>query len=174
MLLSNRTSESLDVIVGEFFNLNRSFDRAVSWMQNVWSMPQAASIIHHNLAHLFPLMADIVSGFKDEYNVTTVYPETHRDDREYINLLELTETLLKEVQATYDVIKLTYAVAEEDKDFNAMAMLVHLMNIFTIVIGQVITLRDKAEQIPTDYMKYDRYINTWGIDGVDLKNYVDA
>ena len=78
MNFSQKTSEALDLLVGKAFDLNRSFDRAVSIMQNKWCMPHASDIIHHNLAHLFPLLADIISGFKDSWNVPTVYPETHK------------------------------------------------------------------------------------------------
>ena len=51
MSISIKTSEALDLLVGKAFDLNRSFDRAVSIMQNKWCMPNAANIIHHNLAH---------------------------------------------------------------------------------------------------------------------------
>ena len=89
MSISFKTSEALDLLVGKSFDLNRTFDRAVSIMQNKWCMPNAANIIHHNLAHLFPLLADVISGFKDNWSLTTVYPETHMDDRDYDNLLSM-------------------------------------------------------------------------------------
>ena len=86
MMLSERTSEALDILVGQYFQLNRTFDRCVSWMEVKFAMPNAANIIHHKLAHLWPLMADSVSDFKHQWNITTYYPETHGDKREYDNL----------------------------------------------------------------------------------------
>lgn len=169
MYLSDKTSEALDVLVGKFFDLNRSYDRAVSVMMNKWSMPQAADIIHHNLAHLWPLMADVVSGFKDEYNVLTYYPETHGDGRDYSNLFDMWETMLKETGDTYEMIKMTYDIAKENGDLNANAMLQRLTRLMTVVIGQVITLRDKAEQMPTGFDCYDRHISSWKIDGVNVE-----
>lgn len=170
MFLSDKTSEALDILVGQCFSLNRSFDRSVSVMQNVFSMPQAADIIHHNLAHLWPLIADEVSGFKDQYNVLTYYPETHGDGRTYDNLLSMWETMLGEVSDFYEMIKMAYKVAKENDDFNACAFLMRLMRIVTIVVGQVITLRDKSKELPTDYDTFDAHIDEWGIDGVDLTN----
>lgn len=164
--LSNKTSEALDIVVGVMFDLNRTFDRAVSIMQNKWSMPQAADIVHHNLAHTFPLLADDISGFKDAYNLTTVYPETHRDARDYNDLLDMMNTLLDEVGSAYEVIKQTYYIAKEEQDFNANSMLQEFMRKFTIIISQIIQLRDKAEQMPTDYDAYDFHISAWGIDGL--------
>ena len=170
MFLSDKTSEAFDILVGKSFDLNRSFDRAVSVMQNVFSMPQASDIIHHNLAHLWPLIADEISGFKDQYNVLTYYPETHGDGRTYDNLLSMWETMLGEIEDFYEMIRMTYKVAKENDDFNACAFLMRLMRILSIVISQVITLRDKAKEMPTDYDSYDRHISSWGIDGVDLTN----
>lgn len=168
MFLSEKTSEALDEIVGGFFSLNRSFDRAVSIMQNKWCMPQASAIIHQKLAHLFPLLADVVSEFKDEWNMATVYPETHRDDRDYTDLQDMMETLLRECGEIYEMTKLVYKIAKEEGDLNACAMLIHLTEMITKVISQIITLRDKAEQMPTDYNTYDHDIEKWDINGLEI------
>lgn len=168
MSISLKTSESLDLLVGKAFDLNRSFDRAVSIMQNKWCMPNAANIIHHNLAHLFPLLADVISGFKDSWNLTTVYPETHKDDRDYANLLDMMTILRNEVLDFYEMIKMVYKIAEEENDFNTMAMLIDFMNKLTIVVSQMYTLKDKAEQMPTDWDTFDNHISQWGIDGLNI------
>lgn len=168
MLISNETSEALDVLVGKMFDLNRSFDRAVSWMQNVFSMPQAADIIHHKLAHLFPLLADELTEIKDRYNITSVYPETHRDAREYSDLRVMFETLLKECSDGYEMIVKVEDIAVSNKDRNVMADLIDFMEDYNELMGQVITLRDKAVQMPTSYDTFDKHITAWGIEGVDL------
>lgn len=168
MKISEKTSESLDLLVGKAFDLNRSFDRAVSIMQNKWCMPNASDIIHHNLAHLFPLLADIISGFKDSWNLSTVYPETHEDKRDYQNLSDMMTSLYGEVMDFYIMIKMVYKLAENEGDFNVIAMLVDFMNKLTIVISQVTTLKDKSEQMPTDFDRFDAHISEWGIDGLKL------
>lgn len=168
MSISLKTSESLDLLVGKAFDLNRSFDRAVSIMQNKWCMPNAANIIHHNLAHLFPLLADVISGFKDNWNLITVYPETHKDDRDYSNLLAMMTILRDEVLDFYEMIKMVYKIAEEENDFSVMAMLIDFMNKLTIVVSQMYTLKDKAEQMPTDWDTFDNHISQWGINGLNI------
>lgn len=169
-MLSDKTSEALDILLGACFSLNRSVDRMVSILQNVFSMPQAAEIIHQNHAHLWPLVADLISNFKDQYNVPTYYPETHADGRTYQNLSDMMETYLKEVLEVYEMIKMSYRVAQENGDLNACAFLMKFTRIVSIVVGQVYTLRDKAIQMPTDFDSYDAHIDDWGIDGVDLTN----
>lgn len=168
MLISKETSDALDILVGAFFDLNRTFDRCVSWMQNVWSMPQAADIIHHKLAHLFPLFADKVTEIKDQYNMTSVYPETHRDNREYQNLNDMFTTVFEECAEVYTMMKMVKKTTKEHDDFNVLVGLHEIMRQYNIVMGQVYTLKDKAEQLSNDYDEYDRHIKSWGIDGVDL------
>lgn len=168
--LSDKTSEALDILLGKCFDMNRSVDRMVSVMQNVFSMPQAADIIHHKHAHLWPLIADLISDFKDQYNVLTYYPETHGDGRTYQNLSDMMETYLKEVSDLYEMSKMTYGVAKDNMDLNSCAFLIKFIRIISIVIGQVYTLRDKAVQMPTDFDSYDAHIEDWGIEGVDLTN----
>ena len=82
----------------------------------------------------------------------------------------LMETYLKEVSELYEMTKMAYNVAKENGDLNACAFLMKFTRIISIIIGQVYTLRDKAEQMPTDYDSYDAHIDDWGIDGVDLTN----
>lgn len=168
MYLSDKTSEAIDVLVGMAFDLNRTFDRAVSYMNNTWCMPQASEIIHIRLAHLFPLLADQLTEFKDKCNLASTYPATHGDSRTYDNLLTMMETLLEEVGNFYEATKMTYGIAQDEGDLNACAMLYEFVNKIMVVVAQVITLRDKAEQMPTDYVTYDQYISSWGISGVEL------
>jgi hypothetical protein len=166
MLISEQTSKAIDEAVGMYFDLNRSFDRAVSYMTNVYAMPNAANIIHHKLAHLFPLLADKFTEIKDRYNLPSVYPQTHEDGRIYMNLKDMMDELLKECADGYQVIKMVNQVAEENGDFMVHADLIPLMEYHSVVMGQVITLDDKANQMPTEYDEYDRHIDSWGIDGI--------
>lgn len=168
MLISEETSRALDVLTGAFFDLNRTLDRCVTWMQNEWSMPNAADIVHHNLAHLMPLVADEITAIKDNYNMTSVYPATHEDSRTYQDLADMMETVLDEFTETYTMLKLTKDIIKKNDDFNVLSDLYRIMRQFNIIMGQIYTLRDKAVQMPVAYDTYDRHISSWGIDGVDL------
>lgn len=166
MLISKQTSDALDVLLGAFFDLNRTTDRMVSVMQNKFSMPKASSVIHHHIAHLYPLLADKCSEIKDRYNMTSVYPETHRDARDYENMKDMFETLLKENVNVYELIKLTYKVAEENGDFNVGADLIDIMRLFSEVVGQIYTLRDKGVELVDKFDQFDDHVTVYGIVGI--------
>lgn len=167
MFLSEKTSEALDQVYGAFFDLNATLDRVASLMLNVWTMPQASDIVHHKISHLMPLLADDISAIKDNYNMTSGRPEVHRDYRTYTDLSDMFETVLKEFGEVYEMIKMVDGIAHETGDFNVHGDLVKFIQKFNIVIGQVITLRDKAMQMPTGYDQFDRHITSWGIVGLD-------
>lgn len=167
MLINKETTEALTTLYGAFFDMNASLDVCSSIMINKWSMPQAGDIVHHKLSHLMPLLADDISKIQDNYNVVTYRPEVHRDFRDYNNLSDMFETMLKEFSEIYEMIKLTIDVALTHKDYNVHSDLIEFIRKFNIVMAQMITLRDKSIQMPTSYDTFDRHISSWGIVGLD-------
>ena len=129
-------------------------------------MVQASDIIHHKLAHLFPLMADMVSEIKDNYDESSVRPELQAHTETYDNLAEMFDRLLDECVATYDMIRLVNKCALEHNDFNVHVELTALMRSFNKIIGQMLTLNNKAHQIE-DFDTFDFRIKDWGIVGLE-------
>jgi hypothetical protein len=166
MLINQRTSDSLDILYGEFFNINSLFDNAVSFMLNEWAMVQANDIIHHRLAHLFPLLADKISEIKDDYDVRSIRPEVPQHNETYSNLREMFDALYNECEAAYEMIIMTNKIAMEEGDINVHAGLMEFMRMYSKTIGQVITLKNKAEQMPNDFDTFDFRIKDWGIVGI--------
>ena len=58
-------------------------------------MVQASDIIHHKLAHLFPLMADMVSEIKDDFDESSVRPEVIPHTEVYDGLADMFDRLLE-------------------------------------------------------------------------------
>ena len=165
MYISKETCKDLDILYGQFFNLNSLFDRAVSVMLNDWAMVQASDIIHHKLAHLFPLMADTVSEIKDNYDESSVRPEVEAHTEIYDGLEDMFDRLLDECMATYEMIKLVNKGALERGDINVHAELMELVRSYNKIIGQMLTLQNKAHQIKSFDTFDDRIVN-WGIVGL--------
>ena len=167
MLMNKETSDALDVLYNQFFNLNSLFDNAVSYMLNEWCMPNASDLIHHNLAHGFPIMADMISEIKDNYDERSIRMELPKHDESYNDLSDMMDNLLGYCNDTYEMIKQVGKVAMDNDDFNVVSDLVGFTTKFNKIIGQVITLQNKAKQMPTEYDKFDRHIDKWGIVGLE-------
>jgi hypothetical protein len=174
MLISKETSDALDLLYGQFFDLNATLDVVASTLQNAFSMPKAADIVHHKISHLMPLLADKISEIKDNYNIRSIRPSVHEDRREYSDLYVMFQTVLDEFESTYKMIVAVQEVSIKSGDKNVLNDLQRFMCVFNKVMGQIYTLRDKAEQLPRDFDTYDAHIDRWGIVGVDLeKEYGD-
>lgn len=166
MLISKKTSEALDILYGQFFNLNSLCDNAVSLMLNDWAMVQASDIIHHKLCHLFPVMADKISEIKDNYDERSIRPAVPEHKETYNDLADMFNTLYETFDDTYQMIKMVNSIALEEGDLNVHADLMSFLRDFNVVIGQIITLKNKAEQFPTDFDRFDFHIKDWGIVGL--------
>ena len=68
----------------------------------------------------------------------------------------------KSIEEINEIIK------KEENDFNVMAMLIDFMNKISIIVSQMYTLKDKAEQMPTGWDNFDNHISEWGIKGLNL------
>lgn len=168
MLIHEETSEALDVLYGAFFDLNATLDRVASVMLNDFSMPNAGEIVHLNISHTMPLLADVVSEIKDNYNLSSIRPEVHKDDRNYSNLSDMFSTVLKEFSEVYEIMNKVVDIAIAHRDRNVTSGMYRLFRKYNIIMGQVNTLNDKAQQMPTDFDKFDFNISKWGIKGVKL------
>lgn len=168
MLINEKTSKELDILYGQMFSLNSVFDNACSFMLNEWAMVQAENIIHHNLAHLFPLLADKVSGIKDDYDMRSIRPVVPEHSETYENLVDMFDKLLDECTATYEMIKIVNNTAIENGDFNVQVGLISLMQDYSKVYGQVLTLNNKAHQLVDNFERFDAHIDNWGIVGLEM------
>lgn len=168
MLINEETSKALDILYNQFFNLNAVYDNAVSYMLNKWCMPNASNIIHKNLAHIFPVLADKISEIKDNYDVRSIRTELPRHDEEYEDLSDMMNTLYDYCESAYKILQQTSRIAMDNNDLNVLCDLVQFTNTFNKIMGQVITLQNKAEQMPTEYDRFDRHIEMWGIVGLEV------
>ena len=167
MLISEETSKALDLLYNQFFNLNSVYDNAVSFMLNEWCMPNASEIIHKNLAHTFPVMADMISEIKDNYDEKSIRTSVPTHDENYSSRSEMMDNLYIYCANTYEMIKMASKVAMDNGDLNVLSDLVDFTSKFNKIMGQVITLKGKAEQI-SDFDKFDRHIDKWGIVGLGV------
>lgn len=131
-------------------------------------MPNAGEIVHLNISHTMPLLADVVSEIKDNYNLSSIRPEVHKDDRNYSNLSDMFSTVLKEFSEVYEIMNKVVDIAIAHRDRNVTSDMYRLFRKYNIIMGQVNTLNDKAQQMSTDFDKFDFNINKWGIKGVKL------
>ena len=72
-LIDNRLGEAMNVVSQKLFKANAVLDCISSRLDTVFGIPKASDILHHRLAHKFPLLADIITGYLGKRNYAVYY-----------------------------------------------------------------------------------------------------
>lgn len=150
MLISDETTEKVNLIIQKMFDLNRTMDRFLAFSSTEWSFQNFNKVFHAGYAHLFPIAADFATDILLRYNVPAKYYETHSDTRIYTTMLDFFQTNLEENEEAYQIINNAIDSAISHKEYNVEADLKHFLTIWNRFMEQAILLRDKAQAYGED------------------------
>ena len=105
---------------------------------------------------------------KHDIDIFEIWNNYDSYDRNYSNLADMFSTVLKEFSEVYEIMNKVVDIAIAHRDRNVISDMYRLFRKYNIIMGQVNTLNDKAQQMPTDFDKFDFNISKWGIKGVKL------
>lgn len=145
MLISEETQEKLNLLIQRMFTHNRTWDRFLGFADVEWALNNFNKIFHHGLAHLYPLLADLIADILLRYNIAPKYYQTPKDVREYASLLDFFNTNINEHVETYELLKDAINTATVNGDLNVEADLKRFLRIWNKFMEQSIVLRDKAQ-----------------------------
>lgn len=155
-LISDILNSKLDEIVTKCFEGNRIADRGMSILAVKFAMNKSESILHAKVAHLFPALADIVSGYQDSRNCLTFYGTTPSDRSDYVSPLEFFDKLYYFMLDLESLISETIDMAEEDHFTHAF--LFEYSREIAKLTAQCQLLLDKATFHKDDWMAFDHRI----------------
>ena len=89
-LISDKTNNLLNQLIGKCFSINRMLDRGMSLLMVRWKMVKTSEILHPAIAHAYPgdKFADSISDYQGQRDNETIYPSTPVGNKEYNNPLE--------------------------------------------------------------------------------------
>lgn len=156
-LISENINSKLDEIVTKCFEGNRLSDRGMSILAVKFAMNKSEAILHQKVAHLFPALADQVSGYQGSRNNLTFYGITPADNTDYSNPLEFFDKLY------YYMLDLETLVCEtidsiDKEDYFTKAFLLEFTRTISKVTEQCQLLLDKATLFNGDWMAFDHRI----------------
>ena len=167
-LLSVGTKEKLEEIIKHCFYCNRIADRIMSALSVRFVMPITVSILHPNLAHLYPILADEISDYMDARNCTVIYGETPVGNQNYETPKECFEKMLKlnlELETlTIEAIK----YVENEKDYTTKVFLDSFLKELIPITASILLLVDKARLYgdePSKWMDFDHDIEDFPLFG---------
>lgn len=167
-LLTSEIKKTLEKIISHCFYANRMLDRICSVLSVKMVMPKTSNILHHNLAHRYPVLADVISDYMDGRDCSTIYEETPIGNQEYETYLDCFNKIL-EINLDFEkIIKESIELAEKTKDYTTKVYLEkYLLDIIPIT-QDILLLIDKAEMYGTSSlstMKFDHDISAFDVFG---------
>ena len=167
-LISKKMKESLEKIISHCFYNNRMLDRICSVLSVTFVMPITSNILHHNLAHLYPLLADKISDYMDSRDCTTLYGETPTVDQDYDTVLDCFNKMLEINLQLESLIKDSIVLAQESKDYSTKVYLEEFLLEIIPITKDILLLVDKAEMYGDSdmaMMKFDHDMPSFNVFG---------
>nr|DAJ38998.1 MAG TPA: Ferritin-like protein [Caudoviricetes sp.] len=167
-LISAEVKTSLEKIISHCFYCNRLVDRMCSILSVTFVMPKTSNLIHHNLAHYYPVLADKISDYMDSRDCTVIYDETPRGDQDYDTVLDCFNKML-EINLNFEsYIKDAIKLAQDTNDYTTKVYLEKYLEKIIPITKDILTLVGKAEMYGDSnngMMKFDDNITDFGIFG---------
>lgn len=156
-LIPDQVNSALDSIVTKCFEGNRIADRGMSILSVKFAMNNTEKILHPKLAHLFPMLADMVSGFQDGRGALTAYGFTPEDISDYETPLDFFNKILNYCQDLEGLISESIEISSSS-DIVTYVFLIKFLRKVSRVTAQCLLLVDKAEIYNDDHMAFDHRI----------------
>lgn len=113
---SEKTLASVQILFDKFFDINALLDRQVYLLDIKWNLPKYQDYLHHNVAHLMPLLADDLQSFGSLRGDLFYRGKIDEHSENYENVSKLTERFVMELSAIEDLCKNAIKVASENGD----------------------------------------------------------
>lgn len=146
MLVTQNTINAVMELIGECFYANRMLDRCVSVLGTDYVYNQTADLVHKNIAHFYPALADKISeSCLERYNISVIYSATPEGNKNYGSITELIKDIEK-INIDFQTMMMgCIKIAFENNDIHVYADLLDLLEDVSKIVEQVVLLADKID-----------------------------
>ena len=127
-LIDNELGQSMNVVSQKLFKANAVMDCISSRMDTVFGMPKASEILHHRIAHQFPLLADIITEYLAKRNYAVYYGQIPLIDYRYEKPSEYFWEFINIMGEITDDINTAIGIAERVKDYGSADILASFLS----------------------------------------------
>lgn len=167
MIVSKETQNAAMELIGECFKMNRQLDRMVSVLGVKFSYNNTANLIHHGIAHYYPVLADEI-GEKclERYSISVVYAPTPAGDKDYNTVKEIIQKF-ENINIEFQTLMMGCCkVAFDNNDIHVYADLLDILEDVNEIVEQVILLNDEMKYYNGE-ISYDHNVHKFWILGGD-------
>lgn len=161
-LISDATRAKLEELLGFLFIGNSILDNCVYQLDVKFVMPSTSHIIHEEMAHQLPILADKISeyvGSRNEYLHRPVVPE---NTGEYVNIKEIFDNILEYMTDLEKMAEEAIYLAESERDRVTKVFLEKfLLDIvpYTKIALDMVDYVEMSGYTPKDNMTIDDRVN---------------
>lgn len=127
-LIDNNLGHAMNVVSQKLFKANAVMDCISSRIDTVFGMPKASEILHHQIAHKFPLLADIITEYLGKRNYAVYYGLIPQIDYRYDKPSEYFWEFVNIMGEIRDDINTAIQISESVKDYSASDVLASFMS----------------------------------------------
>ena len=127
-LIDNELGQLMNVVSQKLFKANAVIDCISSRLDTVFGMPKASEIMHHRIAHKFPLLADIITEYLGKRNYAVYYGLIPQIDYRYDKPSEYFWEFVNIMGEIRDDINTSLEMAENVKDYAASDILASFLS----------------------------------------------
>lgn len=158
MLISQKMASEIENIIGLCFVGNRLIDRMKSQLNVKFVMPITGNIVHKNMAHKLPLLADELGDYLESRDYSEGYPLTPADFTEYETSREIFERILEYFLDLEGCVSDVISKAIEERDYLTSYFLqkfLYEVCEYTVMAKALVDYSIKNDCTPKDDMRYD-------------------
>ena len=110
--------------------MNRYWDAAVSILGVTYVCQNASKLIHENIAHWYPHVADLINErCLENFNIVAYYPATPAGDVVFENLQDMMEQMLEKTITFQNEFMAVRNIAMDNNDLLVVVVLFSAMNV---------------------------------------------
>ncbi len=163
MLISNEIKMELDRLGQRFFWMNKKLDRMKSVLNVKFAMPKLAELVHHQLAHSYPLLADQVNDIEENFNYDVNYLGVEGANEDYEDVDALINQLYEWTLETNDFLQKVKLDARDAGNHNVYDLLTPISREYSKYVANAILLVDKKKQYGNHLYDMDAQAQDWWV-----------
>ena len=162
MNVSDNTIRAIHELNGKCFAMNRYWDAAVSILGVTYVCQNASKLIHENIAHWYPHVADLINErCLENFNIVAYYPATPAGDVAFENLQDMMEQMPEKTITFQNEFMAVRNIAMDNNDLLVVVELDRILLMLNEQVAQMLLIKDKADQYQMDYKAFDKDFDTF-------------
>lgn len=143
--ISDEVKNALTGIYGLLFIGNAKCDNMVGQLDVKFVMPNLSHLIHYNLAHKFPVLADVVGDYTAERNEYLPRPNVPAEAIDYENIKVMFEDLLEYMADLEDAVKDVIILSTNLGDYTTKVVMDGFLRDLVPYTAMIININDYIE-----------------------------